>query len=45
MSASDTDLAKVSPGDGDSVGGIGEMQPGSDIYRTTRAPRFNTRLI
>lgn len=45
QSASDTDLAKVSPGDSDSVGGIGEMQPGSDIYRTTRAPRFNPRLI
>lgn len=43
--ASDTDLAKVSPGNSDSVGGIGEMQPGSDINRTTRAPRFNPGLI
>lgn len=40
-----TDLSKVSPGDGDSVGDIGEVQPRSDVYRTTRTTRFNTRLI
>lgn len=44
-SASYSDLAKVSPGDSDSVGGVGEMQPGSDVYRTTRTTGFNTRLI
>lgn len=40
-----TDLAKVSPGDSDSVAGIGEMQPRSDVYRTTRTTRFDTRLV
>lgn len=44
-SASDSDLAKVPPGDGDSVGDIGEMQPGSDVYRTTRTTGLDTRLI
>ena len=44
-SASDPYLAEVSPGYGDSVAGIGEMQPGSDVYRTTGTTRFNTRLI
>lgn len=40
-----TDLAKVAPGDGDSVGDTGEMQPGSDVYRSARTTWFNTRLI
>jgi len=42
---SDSDLAKVPPGDGDSVGDIGEMQPGSDVYRAARTTGFNARLI
>ena len=42
---SGSDLAKVSPGDGDSVGCVGEMQPGSDVNRTTRTTGFNTRLV
>lgn len=42
---SGSDLAKVSPGDGDSVGCIGEMQPGSDVNGTTRTTGFNTRLV
>lgn len=43
--ATESDLAKVPPGDGDSVGDAGQMQPGGDIYGTTRTTRFNSRLI
>lgn len=44
-SALDSDLAKVSPGDSDSVGGTGEMQPGSNVYRTTGTAGLHTGLI
>lgn len=40
-----TDLAKVPPGDGDSVGDTGQVQPGSDVYGTTGTPWFNAGLI
>lgn len=45
MKYSDSDLAEVSPGDGDSVGGSGEMQPGGDVNRATRTAGLHTGLI
>lgn len=38
-------LAEVSPGDSDSVGDRGKMQPRSNVNRATRTARFHARLV
>lgn len=38
-------FAKVSPRDGDSVGGGGEVQPGSDVDGAAGATRLHAWLI